>query len=832
MVSLSEIWYTVTGKVRDGVLAVFGDSNQRELNSLQPIVNKINSLEDDLQELDDDQLAAKTDEFRRRINIIYQKVDYGSLSRKKKTEVRQKVFDHFLPESYAVVREAANRKLGQRHFDVQLMGGIALHQGRIAEMATGEGKTLAATLPAYLNALMGDPVHVVTVNDYLAKRDRDLMAPVYEFLGLTVGVVEHASSEQERKTAYKSDITYGTGSTFAFDFLKDNLADSVDEQVQRGHGFAIIDEVDSILIDNAKKPFILSGGEEVPVDGYYQARIAADALTKGRDYKVDKKKNSVVLTESGTKKAEEKLSELKNKKIQLHNPDHAGLEHLVVQSLFAKELQKEGTDYVVRGGEIVIINENTGRYEEGSRLRDGLHQSIEARHDHQRVLVRPETETIAQIAYQNFFGLYDKVSGMTGTAMTSAEEFFNVYGLDSVKIPTNKPLKRIVRPDVVYMTKEEKWAGVVNDIEEKYRAGRPILVGTNSVKDSETLHEMLEKKNIPHNLLNAKNHENEARIVAEAGRKGKITVSTNMAGRGTDIELGGQKPAQDSDDYARWKTEHDEVVSLGGLYVLGTERNNSKRIDNQLAGRGARQGDPGEVRFRISLEDEMIKVQGGEMLKNFAKTIGFENGDVLDGDFVTDKIRTCQRRVENADFETRKNLKKFSDVLESQRAKTYFIRQRVLESTDIKNMAYNALWNGVVYAVKDHTDGSVVDHEKLAEWASSLLEQDFTADALKNEDDVAVFLYYRVRDAYSKKERNLGDLAMNRMEKSAMLDIMDDSWKSHLYNMEELKDGISIRFMVPQQKKPEIEYALDGNQLYLEMQDKINVGFLEHMFSK
>ncbi|MEA3430831.1 MAG: preprotein translocase subunit SecA [Nanoarchaeota archaeon] len=825
MVGLTDIWHTMTGAVHNGLLTVFGSSNERELDVLAPTIDKINSLESHLTSLSDDDLKSKTGEFRERIQTIYDKVKYDTKSTKQKVEIRQKVFDHFLPEAYAVVRETAKRTIGQRHYDVQLIGGMVLHQGKIAEMVTGEGKTLAATLPAYLNALMGDPVHVITVNDYLADRDKDLMKPVYEFLGLTVGTVKQDSSELEKKEAYNCDITYGTGNTFAFDFLRDNMALSVDEQVQRGFAFAVVDEVDSLLIDEARTPLIISGQTDTPVEGYYNALEAANILKEGGDYTVDKKKHTIVLTSDGTLKAERKLSDLVNEEVEFHNPEQAVMEHQVLQSLYAKELYNEDKDYVVYDDEIVIIDEQTGRKQPGRRWSEGLHQAVEARHLRDGVRVKSENRTIAQIAFQNFFGLYDKLSGMTGTAMTDAAEFNKTYNLEVVEIPTNKPLIRKEQLDEVYLTAKEKWEAVVKDVQQSYEKRRPILIGTKSVEASENLSGMLKELKIPHNVLNAKNHEEEGKIIADAGKKGAVTVATNMAGRGTDIELGGKKP-EGSEALEKWQTEHDEIIELGGLYILGTERHHSRRVDNQLRGRGGRQGDPGESRFKVSLEDDIIKIFGGEMVKKVFRRLG-EYGESIESGQVTRLIKDSQKRVESMHFDGRKSLKEFSDVLEGHRAATYSLRQSLLTSTEYnQDKTLDRLWDGVVSTVKILSEESNVDYDRLSEWANVVLDADVTAEVLESEEDVAKFLYIKVHDAYVKRVKRLGSEVMGGVERKAMLNAIDVSWQEHLTEMGKLKD---IIYMTQKNSTipPKRRYGDDGNLMYQKMWDRINAGFLD-----
>ncbi len=615
-------------------------SDEARLKKLWKVVDKVNSLEDELKKLSDEELAAYTPKFKERLS-------------------KGESLDDILPEAFAVVREAAVRTVGMRHFDVQVLGAIVLHQGKIAEMKTGEGKTLVATMPAYLNALSGEGVHIVTVNDYLAKRDREWMGPVYEFLGLKVGVLQHDQGFSEKKEAYLADITYGTNNEFGFDYLRDNMALQEEELVQRGHNYAIIDEVDSILIDEARTPLIISGPSEGSVDIYYKANLVAKRLKRDIDFEVDEKTKNVTLKEEGVKKAEE-LFKVSN----LYDPSNSDLLHALIQALKAHNLFKRDVDYIVKDGEVIIVDEFTGRLMFGRRYSDGLHQAIEAK---EGVKIKKENQTLATITLQNYFRMYKKIAGMTGTAKTEEEEFLEIYGMEVMVIPTNKPMIRIDYPDVVYRTKKEKFDRIIEEIKESHEKGRPVLVGTTSIENSEKISKMLKRLSIPHAVLNAKYHEKEAQIIAKAGEKGAVTIATNMAGRGTDIVLG------------------EGVVELGGLYVIGTERHESRRIDNQLRGRSGRQGDPGASRFFLSLEDDLLRLFGGDMLSNIMNKLNIEEGTPIEHPLISRAIERAQKRVEARNFEIRKQLLEYDNVMEKQRNIIYSERMKVLRQKDIKH---------------------------------------------------------------------------------------------------------------------------------------------------
>jgi len=658
---------------------IVGSKNERELKRINPLMERVSSFEDRIRPLSDDQLRAKTGEFRDRID-------------------RGESLDQILPEAFAVVREASRRTLGERHYDVQLIGGIVLHEGKIAEMATGEGKTLVSTLPAYLNALEGKGVHIITVNDYLAKRDREWMGAIYQFLGLTVGVILHELNDQERQTAYRCDITYGTNNEFGFDYLRDNMKFSLEDYVQRELHYAIVDEVDSILVDEARTPLIISGPAEESTDKYYKVNRVIPALKQGQDYQLEEKSHTAFLTEQGVAHVE-KLIKVEN----LYDPRNIETLHHVNQGLRAHTLFKRDVDYVVKDGKVVIVDEFTGRLMPGRRWSDGLHQAVEAK---ENVRIENENQTLATVTFQNYFRMYDKLAGMTGTADTEAAEFRKIYNLDVVVIPTNMPLIRTNHADVIYKTEDEKFRAAVREIEELNKAGRPVLVGTISIEKSERLSALLKRKGVPHNVLNAKHHESEADIIAQAGRVGAVTISTNMAGRGTDILLGGNAKFlaramvdESLDPEAKEKAyeqglektlaivrkEKEKVIQLGGLHVLGTERHEARRIDNQLRGRSGRQGDPGSSRFYLSLEDDLLRIFGSERISNIMNRLGIEEEQPIEHGLVTKAIENAQRKVEAHNFEIRKHLLEYDNVMNKQREVVYSQRREVLAGEDLKH---------------------------------------------------------------------------------------------------------------------------------------------------
>lgn len=760
---------------------LFGDSNLRELNRLKPLIERINEFGLKIKNLKDIELRDKTEYFKKLIN------DGVSL-------------DEVLPEAFAVVREAALRTINMRHFDVQLIGGVVLHQGKIAEMATGEGKTLVATLPAYLNALSGKSVHIVTVNDYLAKRDRFWMGPIYEFLGLKVGLIQHDMNTEQRKEAYRSNVVYGTNNEFGFDYLRDNMVISPEEIVQYEHEFAIIDEVDSILIDEARTPLIISGPTEESTSKYFQIDKLIYQLQEERDYKINEKEKTAYLTEEGVTRMERLL-----KVDNLYAQNNVHLQHHIIQALKAHKLFKKDVDYVVKNGEVIIVDEFTGRLMFGRRYSDGLHQAIEAK---ENVAIARESQTLATITFQNFFRLYRKLAGMTGTAKTEENEFIEIYNLPVVVIPPNRNLIRYSFPDVIYKTEKEKFAAAVNEIKELHQQGRPVLVGTVSIEKSEKLSKLLNKEHIEHNVLNAKNHEREAEIVAEAGQRGKVTISTNMAGRGTDIVLGSG------------------VAEMGGLHVIGTERHESRRIDNQLRGRSGRQGDPGSSRFFLSLEDDLLRLFGSERIAGFMDKLGVEDGTPIEHTFITRSIEGAQKRVEGRHFEIRKQLLEFDNEMEFQRKIVYEQRKTVLLSNDIKSIILDMVEDTVNNMVQRYTSKDVYPEE----WNLSTLKDHFYETfgmALNFNKDIVNLtidtlqedLLERAREGYQMKEKELGPPLMRQIEKMILLRIVDREWKDHLKRLDDLKQGIGLRAYG--QKDPLTEYHFEAHNMFQNMIENI-----------
>ena len=814
--------------------------DKRVLRQLEAYTKAVNSLEDSFASMTDEELRAETDKFRERIK------DGESL-------------DILLPEAFAVVREASKRTLGKRHYDVQLMGGAALHLGNIAEMKTGEGKTLVATLPAYLNALSGKGVHIVTVNDYLAEYQANLMGRVFRFLGMECGVILSSMEPDERRKQYEADITYGTNNEFGFDYLRDNMAWTVEEQVQRGHNFAIIDEVDSILIDEARTPLIISGPAAGEANRWYAefARIAATLLKRGEDYEVDEKKRTVGILEPGIDKVEDHLG-VKN----LYESKNTPLIGFLNNSIKAKELFTNNKDYVVIDGEVLIVDEHTGRILPGRRYNDGIHQAIEAK---EGVEIKPENQTMATVTLQNYFRMYDKLSGMTGTAETEAAEFMNTYELGVVPIPTNKGVQRIDNPDKVYRDEIAKFKAVVKDIKERHEKGQPILVGTASVENSEYLSRQLAKAGVRHEVLNAKNNEREAAIVAKAGHKGAVTVATNMAGRGTDIMLGGNPefeavekmrelgldPNTNSEEYeARWpevlkayedaaKEEHEEVAKLGGLYVLGTERHESRRIDNQLRGRSGRQGDPGESRFYLSLTDELMRLFNTGMATRLMAAAPEDSA--LDSKIVSRAIATAQANVEGRNAEQRKNVLKYDDVLNRQREAIYKDRGRILRGDDLKEQI-----SGFVDEVLTTTIDARVSEGHAEDW-----DFDELWDALKQVYPISITVDDLAEDAgdrtkitrdqivkevladahliYEEREKSVGEESMREIERRVMLSVIGERWPEHLYEMEYLKEGIGLRAMA--QRDPLVEYQREGYDMYQAMLGAIREETVTYLFN-
>ncbi len=800
------------------------------LRELSKVTDKVNSFEASLINLSDEALRAKTDEFKARL-------------------AAGETLDDLLPEAFAVVREAAKRTLGQRHYDVQIMGGAALHRGNIAEMRTGEGKTLVATLPSYLNALAGRGVHVVTVNDYLAERDSEWMGRIHRFLGLTVGVIVNSMTPAERRVAYLSDITYGTNNEFGFDYLRDNMAWSLDDCVQRDHFFAVVDEVDSILIDEARTPLIISGPADKPTKWYVEFANIAEKLSRNVHYEVDEKKKTIGILEDGVTKVEE-LLKIEN----LYEAANTTLIGYLNNSVRAKELFKRDKDYVVMNGELLIVDEHTGRMLSGRRYSEGLHQALEAK---ERIEIKDENQTLATITLQNYFRLYETISGMTGTAMTEASEFQQIYRLGVVPIPTNRLMQRIDQPDLVYKSENGKFAAVTADIVERYRKGQPVLVGTVSVEKSEELSAFLKRAGVVHEVLNAKHHEREAAIVARAGTKGAVTVATNMAGRGTDIMLGGNpefmadfelqrrgiSPVENPVEYeAAWPTEiakqkeaiareHEEVVALGGLYVLGTERHESRRIDNQLRGRSGRQGDPGESRFYLSLQDDLMRRFNSGIVERVLSAAGLPEDEPIESKMVSNAIRSAQTQVEAQNFEIRKNVLKYDDVMNRQREVIYGERRLVLEGKDIgeqvKDFVADTLSAYVVGATKEGF-GEDWDLEKLWTALKLIYPISFTPEQIISEVGSiggldTEFLEARVLEdaqvAYAARAAALGEEVLHELERRVLLSVLDRRWREHLYEMDYLQEGIGLRAMA--QRDPLVEYQREGYELFAAMMDAI-----------
>ncbi len=812
----------------------------RTLKRLEKIVAEVNAHETSTQSLTDEQLRGRTEEFRQRL-------------------AAGEELDDLLPEAFATVREAARRTLGQRHYDVQIMGGAALHQGNIAEMRTGEGKTLVSTLPAYLNALTGKGVHVVTTNDYLAERDSEWMGRVHRFLGLKVGVILASMTPHERREQYRADITYGTNNEFGFDYLRDNMAWNLADCVQREHHFAIVDEVDSILIDEARTPLIISGPADKATKWYVEFANIASRLVRDTHYEVDEKKRTIGVLEEGVTKVEE-LLRIENLYEAVNTPMIGYLNN----AIRAKELFKRDKDYVVMQGELLIVDEHTGRMLQGRRYNEGLHQALEAK---ERIDIKDENQTLATITLQNYFRLYKKLSGMTGTAMTEASEFMQIYKLGVVPIPTNRTMCRIDQSDLVYKTEEGKFAAVANDIVERHRKGQPVLVGTVSVEKSEVLSQTLKKRGVPHEVLNAKQHEREAAVVARAGTLGAVTVATNMAGRGTDIMLGGNpefmadfelqrrgiSPVDDPETYEReWPAEiarqkaavakeHEEVVALGGLYVLGTERHESRRIDNQLRGRSGRQGDPGESRFYLSLQDDLMRRFNSAMVERFLTAAGIPEDQPIESKMVSNAIRSAQTQVESQNFEMRKNVLKYDDVMNRQREVVYRERREVLEGKDISELVREFIDDTIsAYVAAATAEGYPEDWdlEKLWNALKALYPISFTVEHLEQETGGrqgldSDFLTDRIlSDAqaqYAERESTLGADVLRELERKILLSVLDRKWREHLYEMDYLQEGIGLRAMA--QRDPLVEYQKEGYELFSAMMDSIAEEMVGYLFN-
>jgi preprotein translocase subunit SecA len=869
---------------------VIGTQNERELKRLQPRVAQISALEPGIQPLSDEQLRGKTAEFRQRV-------------------ANGEPLDDLLPEAFAVVREAGRRVLNMRHFDVQLIGGMVLHTGKIAEMKTGEGKTLVATLPTYLNALEGKGVHVVTVNDYLARRDSEWMGRLYRFLGMSVGVIQHELTDQQRQVAYGSDITYGTNNEFGFDYLRDNMKFDFESMVQRGHHYAVVDEVDSILIDEARTPLIISGPAEESTDLYYEVdrvipRLKRGATTQGNvkaedreelektgDFIVDEKHKTVTLTETGMAKAEEMLSHrLVPDSGGLYDPVNMPLLHHVQQGLRAHTLFRLDVDYMIKDNGVVIVDEFTGRLMPGRRWSDGLHQAVEAK---EKVKIERENQTLATITFQNYFRKYKKLSGMTGTAETEAPEFNKIYNLDVVAIPTNRPLQRIEEPDLVYRTEREKYEAIVEDILEKEKSGRPTLVGTVSIEKSERLSTLLQKRGIKHIVLNAKYHAREAEIVAQAGRRGNVTIATNMAGRGTDILLGGnaeymarnqsiaeevaerlpkgEEKFVDDDEFvyffhvdgfyrvprADWlrifghfqqqtAVEHDDVIALSGLHILGTERHEARRIDNQLRGRAGRQGDPGSSRFYLSLEDDLMRIFGSDRISGLMQRLGMEEGVPIEHGMVSRAIERAQKQVEAQNFSVRKHLLEYDDVMNKQRESIYTLRREILEGKIhlseedvVDTRGYTlALAEDLLDDLAERYIGKQVD---VDEWDIDALKREASSafgldprvlesvevDGLSSEQITDEF-WTRVKGSYEEKEQQVSPEVLRSLEKQVALNIVDVQWKDHLYSLDHLKEGIGLRGYG--QRDPLVEYKKESFSLFQDMRGRIESEIVQYLF--
>jgi preprotein translocase subunit SecA len=891
---LPDLINTLLGKV-------FGTRNEREVKRLLPRVEAINALEPEMQKLSDEQLRAKTDEFRKQIQERLSKIadePDADLDRQRELDAQRlqatnEVLDQILEEAFAVVREAGRRVLNMRHFDVQLIGGMVLHQGTISEMKTGEGKTLVATLPVYLNALSGRGVHVVTVNDYLAKRDSEWMGQLYRFLGLTVGVIVHDLDDQERRDAYAADVTYGTNNEFGFDYLRDNMKFDLKDCVQRGHNFAIVDEVDSILIDEARTPLIISGASEESTDKYARVNRIIPRLEKGEeipgppgepaemtgDFVVDEKRRNATVTDIGWEKVEGLLG-IGN----IADPENWDLKHHVETAIKAHSLYHRDVEYVVKDGEVIIVDEFTGRLMPGRRWSDGLHQAVEAK---EGVKIERENQTLATITFQNYFRMYKKLGGMTGTAETEATEFGKIYSLDVTVIPTNRPMRRVENPDLVYRTEKEKYFAAADEIQKLNEAGQPVLVGTTSIEKSERLSDLLKKKGIKHYVLNAKQHEKEAEIVAQAGRKNMVTIATNMAGRGTDILLGGNpeftakqecvkkgiaqqlRAAQGEirtnvdetkstvwyyagNEYAvatdLWEEtlnrhkgqtdkEHDEVIAAGGLFILGTERHEARRIDNQLRGRAGRQGDPGASRFYLSLEDDLMRIFAKEWVSTLLQRLGMEEGVPIESKLISRRIEKAQEAVEAQHFEARKHLLEYDDVMNKQREAVYGLRRRLLEGVDQKDLILEDYVAGILsdlleqYAPEKAHPGQW-DTKGLKDAIFTRFGVDIVAEGVQaenlNRQELGDAVFEKLKQRYDAKEQLIGPDAMRYHERMIMLSVLDQQWKDHLLNMDHLKEGIGLRGYG--QKDPLVEYKRESFDMFEAMMQRFQEDTTRYLY--
>ena len=781
---------------------IVGTKNDRELKRLDRYVLEINALEPDIQKLSDDELKNKTQEFKNRLN-------------------QGESLEDILPETFAVVREVGKRTLNMRHFDVQLIGGVVLHEGKIAEMKTGEGKTLVATLPIYLNALTGKGVHLITVNDYLARRDSEWMGTIYKFLGMSVGVIQHDMNDKERQEAYQSDITYGTNNEFGFDYLRDNMKFDSAEFVQKHLNYAIVDEVDSILVDEARTPLIISGPSEESTDKYYKINQVIPPLKKGSDFDIEEKTRSVSLTEGGVAKAE-KLLNLNN----LYDPKNIEILHHVNQGLKAHAIFKRDVDYVVKEGEVLIVDEFTGRMMPGRRYSDGLHQALEAK---ENVKIESENQTLATITFQNYFRMYEKLAGMTGTADTEAAEFHSIYKLEVIVVPTDKKMIRDDCSDVIYRTTKEKFNAIVDEIVELNKKGQPMLVGTISIENSEKISHMLKRRGVKHHVLNAKHHEKEAEIVAAAGKKSSVTIATNMAGRGTDIVL------------------EDGVPDLGGLHILGSERHESRRIDNQLRGRSGRQGDHGSSRFYISMEDDLMRIFGSDRISGIMQKLGMEEGVPIEHKLISRAIENAQKKVEGHNFDIRKHLLEYDDVMNKQREVIYEQRREVLEGKNLKERIFEMIEDLFEDSYNTFIDPEAYpedwDVEGLKEWTSSLFSVNMSLNGknllkINNQQEVEIAeltcedlkerLLKTIKETYGLREKQMGDEKIRWLEKRIMLYVIDTIWKDHLLSMDHLKEGIGLRGYA--QKNPLNEYKKEGYEMFVGMIERIKQGIMEYLF--
>ena len=770
---------------------LIGNNSAREIKKMRDIVDEINGLEPSLSGLSDSSLAAKTQEFKKRL------ADGETL-------------DDILPEAFAVVREASKRVLGMRHFDVQLIGGITLHRGNIAEMRTGEGKTLVATLPVYLNALTGKGVHVVTVNDYLAKRDSEWMGKLYRALGLSVGLIVANLDYNQRKLAYASDITYGTNNEFGFDYLRDNMVIHAEQIVQRPLNYAIVDEVDSILIDEARTPLIISGPGERSTDSYYTLAKVVPQLVAGEDYTIDEKQKTIAPTESGIAKVE-KMLKIEN----LYDSANLELNHLLNASLRAYAMMHRDKDYVVKDGQVVIVDEFTGRLMFGRRYSDGLHQAIEAK---EGLKVERESQTLASITFQNYFRMYEKLAGMTGTAKTEEQEFNNIYGLEVYEIPPNKPLLRKDLPDLIFKTKKAKYKAVVKDVVERHKKGQPVLVGTTSITQSEQLSDMLLKSGVPHNVLNAKHHEKEAEIVANAGQRGMVTIATNMAGRGTDISLG------------------EGVAELGGLHILGTERHESRRIDNQLRGRSGRQGDPGSSQFFLSLEDDLMRIFGADNISGMMDKLGMEEDEPIEHSLITKSIERAQKKVENHNFNIRKYILEYDDVMNQQREVLYDQRRKILGNESLRDTIMEMVDSLVIKAMNQYADEKLYpeewDYEGLLKHLELFFLEPGQFTVAEMEDlgrgELQERLLAIAHEEYDKREQLIGEANMRELEKAVMLKVVDSKWMEHLDSMDMLREGIGLRAYG--QKNPLVEYKFEAYDMFEAMIEAIQEDTIMYLY--